>query len=361
MSLACIEVLLTIWVSSLFRAWHAVRVKEVSASGRIPLRSGSWVARVAGGSSLLAAALLIAALSPTFARQVCPLGPFGCSGLSASLGDSPDAWGVAWIAGTLAATGVLFLAGVSGRLVTTLNALASLAALGLAIFEGVVAFPHVLSAAELVPGGLVVGLGPGYYLFLIGGAVAVGAATAMMLARSDRERATAPSAPVRRWGVVAIGRASLCMLGMALIGTFLPFVTLSCGFGCPPFGPRLALASGGIVAGIDGPVVMTLLAGAGLATAIRITNGGKLVASTAALLLTLAATILVSFDSLNGAERVLGWQYGINTVPDVGYYVLQIATAVGVVLSVLLVTADHPTWGLFRRSGEGRRAPLPTA
>jgi hypothetical protein len=69
----------------------------------------------------------------------------------------------------------------------------------------------------------------------------------------------------------------------------------------------------------------------------------------------------VSFDSLNGAVRVLGWQYGIPTAPDVGYYVLQIGTAVSVLLSVLLVTADHPNWRLLRRAGLGRREPIPTA
>jgi hypothetical protein len=59
--------------------------------------------------------------------------------------------------------------------------------------------------------------------------------------------------------------------------------------------------------------------------------------------------------------RDLGWQYGIPTVRDAGYYVLQIGTAVCVVLSVLLVATDHPNWSLFRRAGLGGRTPIPTA
>jgi hypothetical protein len=325
-----------------------------------------WVAPLAGGCSLLGAGLLIAALFPTFVSQVCrssPSNPFGCVGISASLGESPDGWAVAWIAGILAVTAVLFLARVSGLLVATLNAVASLAALGLAIFEGVVAFPHVLDSAELVPGGISHALGPGYYLFLAGGALAVGAATAMamVLARGDAASEVASHAMVRRWGVVAIGRASLCVLAAACVGTLLPFVTLHCGFGCPPFGPPFAKYSGSLVAGLDGPIVITLLAAAGLATAIRMAGQGKVVASSAALVLTLAAAVLVSFDSLNGATRVLGWSYGIPTVPDPGYYVLQIGTASCVILSVLLVTADQPTSGLLRRVGIGRREPAPSS
>jgi len=307
--------------------------------------------------------MLIAALFPTFVSQVCPLGPPGCSGLSAPLGESADAWGVAWIAGVLAATAVLFLAGVPGRIVAMLNAVASLAAVGLAIFEGVVAFPHVLGSAELVPGGLSLAFGPGYYLFLVGGGLAVAAATAMamVLARDDGERDMAPGALVRRWGAVAIGRASLCVLAVSCVGAFLPFVTVSCGFGCPPFTPPWVRYSGSLIGGVDGPIVIALLVFAALATVVRMTGQGKAFASTAAEVLTLAAAVLVSFDSLNGATRVLSWPYTIPTVPDPGYYVLQIGTALCVVLSVLLLTADHPTWRVLRRAGVGARNPAPSA
>jgi hypothetical protein len=280
-------------------------------------------------------------------------------GISAPLGEGPDGWAVAWIAGILAATALLLLLGVSSRLMAMLNGAAALAALGLAFFEGVVAFPRTLGSAELVLGGPVHVLGPGYYLVLIGGVMAVGAAAAMLVANETGEREVGPWV-LRHFGVRAVGVANICVLGAACAGVFLPFVTLSCGFGCPPFGPPLALATGRLAGSPDAPIVIALLAGAALATAIRIAGQGKVVASSAALLLTLIAAVLVSFDSLNGATRVLGWPYSIPTVPDAGYYVMQIGTAVCVVLSVLLVTAGQPTWPLLRRAGFGAREPAPT-
>jgi hypothetical protein len=296
--------------------------------------------------SLVAAAVLIAALFPTFVSQVCP---GGCSGISASLGESPDAWAVAWIAGILAATALLFLARTRVRLIAMLNAFASLGALGLAVIEGVMAFPRVLGSAELVPGGVVHALGAGYYLFLIGAVVAVGAAGAMLLAHGDGGREFGLNGMVRRLGAAVICRASLCVIALACVGAFLPFATVSCGFGCPPDTPAFALYSGGLVAGFDGPILIALLAFAALATLVRMTGQGTVRASAIALLTTLAATVLVSFDSLNGATSVLGWPYAIPTVPAPGYYVLQTGTALCVVLSALLVTADHPTWGILRR------------
>jgi hypothetical protein len=333
-------------------------VKEIPASGRLPRHFGRWLAPVAGGSSLVAAGLVVASLFPAFVSQVCP---GGCEGISASLGQSPDAWAIAWIAGVLAATAALVLAGVAARAVTALNAAAALAALGLAIFEGVMAFPRVLGSAELVPGGIVHDLGPGYFLMLAGGVAGVCASAAMLLATRYGGIEIRPVALAGRPGVVAIGRASLVLLIVAFAGMFLPFVTVSCGFGCPPFAPSFVVYSGNFVTSFDGPIVIALLAGGALATVIRMTGQGKVVAPVAAAILTLAAAILVSFDSLNGATRVLAWPYPIPTVPDPGYYVVQIATALCVLLSVLLVTADPPSWAVLHRIGPGSREPAPSA
>jgi len=172
---------------------------------------------------------------------------------------------------------------------------------------------------------------------------------------------TGPAALARRPGVLAIGRASLVLLVLAFAGMFLPFVTVSCGFGCPPFAPSFVEYSGNFVTSFDGPVVIALLAGAALATVIRMSGQGTVVAPVVSAFFALAAAILVSFDSLNGATSVLRWPYPIPTVPDPGYYVVQIATALCVVFSVLLVSADHPSWRLLRRTGLGSREPAPTA
>ena len=347
------------WVLHPFHAggWDAVRMKEIAAPARHPHPLSRW-APLAGACSLLGAALLIAALFPTFVSQVCP---GGCVGISASLGESPDAWAVAWIAAILAATAVFFLAGIPARQIAMLNALAAVAALGLAVFEGAMAFPRVLDAAEDVPGGVVYALGPGYYLVLIGAVLAAGSGAAMLLTHRESDRGIDLGAVARRWGGRAICQASLCLLALACVGTFLPFVTVSCGFGCPPLAPPWVAYSGSLIGGVDGPIVIALLAFAALATAVRISGQGKMLASSATLFLSLAAAVLVSVASLNGATRVLGWPYAIPTVPDAGYYVVQITTALSVVLSALLVTADHPTWGGRRRVRVDTPEPVQTA
>jgi hypothetical protein len=284
----------------------------------------------------------------------------GCAGCSAFYGTglpvaalrvSPDAWAVVWILSILASTAVLFLAGVAVRLTATVNAAASLATLGLAIFEGAVAFPRILPAAELVPGMPVYYvLDPGYYLFLIGGAVAVGAAAAMWLVGGGER--VGPTALGRPEAEAAVGWACLVVLAIAFAGAFLPFVALNCGFGCPAFvGPSPGSFSGAIVASADGLLVLILLGAASLATTVRLAGRSKALASSTALLLAFAATALVSFDSLNGATRVLGWPLAIPAIPEQGYYLLQIGSALAVVLCFVLVVADRPTWGLHRGLG----------
>jgi hypothetical protein len=52
-----------------------------------------------------------------------------------------------------------------------------------------------------------------------------------------------------------------------------------------------------------------------------------------ALLLSLVTVVLVSFDSLNAAVRVLGWPFAIPTCPERGYYLLEVGSAMGAVLS----------------------------
>jgi hypothetical protein len=275
--------------------WNTVSVKAIAAAGG--RRLSQSVAHRGGGLGLVAAAMLIVGLHLTFVSQVCP---GGCVGISATLGESPDAWAVGWIASVLAVTAVLVLAGVAARLMAVVNAVAALAALGAA-----------------------------------------------------PERRSRPTVRAQRWGRATVSGASVCVLALACLGAFLPFATLSCGFGCPLYQPASASYMGALAGSGQGRVVVGLLVAAALATAVRVPGRGKLFASITALLLALAATVLVSFDSLNAATRVLGWPYGIPTVPGVGYYVLQIGTAACVVLSVLLVSADHPTWRLFRRGGLG--------
>ncbi len=325
------------------------------------LRANRWVAAAAGAASLLAAVLVAAALFPTFARQGCP----GCSGFvteglpSAALRDSSEAWAVVWIIGILAATAILFLAGVASRLAAMVNAAAAFVGLGLAVYEGALAFPQSLPA-ELVPGVPVFYvLDAGYHLFLGGGILAVGAVVVMLLMRGDREREVAPNALASPRVATTAGWACLASLAIAGVGAFLPFAGLNCGFGCPPFGaPPLVLFSGAIVGSADGSIVLALLVGAAFAVGLRLAGHGKPLASTIALVMTLAVTALVSFESLNAATRVLGWSYSIPTAPKQGYYLLQVSAAIAAVLAVLLVAADRPTWHLQRPNADTAREAI---
>jgi hypothetical protein len=307
---------------------------------------------------------MAAALFPTFASQGCP----GCSGFvadglpSAALRASSEAWAVVWVIGILAATAILFLAGVASRLAAMVNAVAALVGLGLAIYEGAVAFPGSLPA-ELVPHVPVFYvLDAGYYLFLGGALVAVGAATLMLLMRSDREGEPTQRALTSQTVASIAGWACLASLAIAGVGAFLPFARLNCGFGCPSFsGPPQALVSGAIVGSADGAIVLALLVAAAFAIALRLAGHGKPMASTIALVVTLAVTILVSFESLHAATRVLGWIVAIPTAPEQGYYLLQAGAAIAAVLAVLLVAADRPSWRIQRpRADTARVAIRPT-
>lgn len=260
---------------------------------------------------------------------------------------------------TLIATAALFLAGVTRRFTATLNALASVAALSLAIFEGVAAFPRVLGAAELVPGVPVTYiLGPGFYLLLIGSILAVGAALAMLVEGGNDDEPNASTVVSRPWVPAFAGWACLAALTFAVSGAFLPYAALNCGFGCPPFAaPLTGSFAGTMVAGADGRIVVALLVAAAIAIAARLAGRRKPLASAIALLLSLAATALVSFDSLNAATRVLGWPYAIPTSPELGYYLLQAGSALAVLVSVVLVSAERPTWWRHRWVGpRGRGA-----
>jgi hypothetical protein len=317
------------------------------------LLSGRQVATRAGQASLLAVVMMTAALLPTFVSQGCSgCSAFDASGLPAStLRTSPDAWAVVWIVASLLATAALFLAGIARRFAATLNAVAAVAALALSIFEGVSAFPRILGAAELVPGVPVTYvLGPGFYLLLIGSILAVGAAPAMLLAGSEGEHsvstvASRPWVAVRPWVPSLAGWACLAALAFAVAGAFLPYATLNCGFGCPPFAaPLTGSFAGTMVRGDDGRIVVALLVVAAIAIAAFLAGRRKPLATGIALLLSLAATALVSFDSINAATRVLGWPYAIPTSPELGYYLLQAGSGLAVVLCIVLASADRPTW-----------------
>jgi hypothetical protein len=269
---------------------------------------------------------------------------------------------VVWIVATLFATAALFLAGVATRFTAALNVVAAVAALSLAIFEGVSAFPRILGAAEVVSGVPVTYvLGPGFYLLIIGSILAVGAALLMLLAGGTEDERNASSAVSRPRAAAFAGWACLAALILAVAGAFLPYATLNCGFGCPPLAAPLTRAfDGAMVAGADGRIVVALLVAAAIAIVARLAGRRKPLATGIALLLSLAATALVSFDSLNAATRVLGWPYAIPTSPELGYYLLQAGSALAVVLSVVLVSTDRPTWWRHRWVGPtARKATRP--
>ncbi len=320
-----------------------------------------WFVPAAGAASLLAALLMTAALFPTFAGQGCP----GCSAFvaqglpSAALRASSDAWAVVWVIGLLAATAILFLGGVASRLAAVVNAFAATVGLGLAVYEGAVAFPRSLPA-ELVPHVPVFYmLDAGYYLFLSGGLVAVGAAGVMLLMRGNREGQPTQRALANQRGASIAGGACLAALATAGVGAFLPFARLNCGFGCPPFaGPPQAQVSGAIVGSADGAIVLALLLVAASAIALRLAGHGKPLASAIALVATLGITMLVSFESLNAATRVLDWNYAIPTAPEQGYYLLQAGAAIAAVLAVLLVATDQSTRRLQRPNADTARAAI---
>jgi hypothetical protein len=315
---------------------------------------GRWTL-LPGVASLLAAAVLTAGLFPPAVSQGCP----GCSELTSAglpagtFWAGPDTWAAIWIIALIVAAAALFLAGVAARLVATVSALASLAAVGLALYNGAVMFPRTLPA-ELVPGVPVYYvLDAGYYLFLLGGIVAVGGATGMLLLSGDsadcERRWLTPRSPI----VGAVGWVCLASLTLASVGAFLPFGALNCGFGCPPFQGATAVSSGPIVEGTAGWAVLLVLLAAGAATLLRIADRRKPLSSCAALALSLLAAVLVSFEGLNGGSGVLGWPFSTPIAPEWGYYVMQIGTALAVVASFVLVAAERPSLGL-RRPGDFR-------
>jgi len=306
-----------------------------------------------GVASLLAAAVMTAGLFPPAVSQGCP----GCSAFSSAdlpagtFWASPDTWAALWMIALLVATAALSLAGIAARLVATVSALASLAAVGLALFDGAVMFPGTLPA-ELVPGVPVYYvLGPGYYLFLLGGVVAVGAATAMLLLSGNPADGERRGLTTRPRIVAGVGWLCLASLAVASVGALLPFAVLNCGFGCPPIAVTHAAFSGPIVGGAAGWVVLVALLAAAMATLVRLAGRRRPLSSCIALLLALLAAVLVSFESLNGGRGVLGWPFTIPIAPEWGYYVMQTGTALAVVASFVLVAADPPSLGLHPRGG----------
>ena len=324
------------------------------------LRASGWVAPAARAATLVAVLLMAAGLFPAFASQGCP----GCSSFvtdglpSAALRDSSEAWAVVWVIGILAATAILAVTGVASRLAATVNAVAASVGLGLAVYESV-ALPRSLPA-ELVPHVPVFYvLDAGYYLFLGGAMVAVGAATVTLLMRADREVELTSRALASQRAATAAGCACLASLAIAGVGAFLPFARLNCGFGCPPFaGPPQAVASGALVGSADGAIVLALLVAAALAITLRLAGLGKPLTATIALVVTLAVTVLISFESLNAATRVLDWNFAIPTAPEQGYYVLQIGAAIATVLALLFVATDPPIWRLRRPNGDTAREAI---
>jgi hypothetical protein len=315
-------------------------------------RDNRWGGRVLGVGSLVAAGLILAALFPPFATLDCP----GCSArvplVSGALRYGADAWAVLWIVGVLAVTATLFLAGMAIRLMAALNAVAALAALGLSIFDGVMAIPRVLNVAASAYGYPVSGpLDPGYYLFLFGGALAVAAAAAMLLWGGTGGKEVIPRV-LRSRGRPVAGWACLASLAVAIGGAFVPFATAACG-PCHFFLPPAGSFSGTLAGTVDGRVVLGLLVAAGMATAAGLAGRRPPLTSTAALLLALAAAAVVSFDSLNAGSRVLGWPYAIGTLPGQGYYLLQAGSAAAAVLALLRILADRPRWPSHRRPDLG--------
>jgi hypothetical protein len=149
----------------------------------------------------------------------------------------------------------------------------------------------------------------------------------------------------------AVGWVGLASLALASVGAFLPFAVLNCGNGCPPIQVTAAVSSGPIVGGAAGWIVLVVLVAAAAATLVRLAGRRQTLSSCVALLLSLLAAVLVSFEGLNGGSGVLGWPFAIPIAPEWGYYVMQTATAFAVVASFVLLAADPPSLGLHRRGG----------
>jgi hypothetical protein len=313
-------------------------------------RGNPWIARGAGLAAILAAAAMLVALFQPFVSQICT----GCSATiaaafpspSGTLVLSPDAGALIWIAALVAVTAVGYLIGVGGRWTAGINGLLSLAALALAIFEGVEAFPRVLGAEELPLGMTSVSvshmLDLGYYLFLGGAALAVLAAATMLLVRRGVGLVVSPRALGTARLAAAAGWACLAALAVAFAGVFLPFAQLACGFGCPDGVSKPGSWSAALIGGPGGWAALALLAGATVATALWLvrrtrTSGWPL----ATLVLSLALLALVNLEVANAGRWVLAWPFSIRTAPVQGFGLLQGGSSAALLLAILMVTCVH--------------------
>jgi hypothetical protein len=323
------------------------------------LRGNVGVARAAGVAGIVASVAMLVALFLPFVRQTCA----GCSTLLVAwlpvgrLVASPDAGVLIWIAALVAVTSVGYLLGVGGRWTALTGTGLALAALALAIFEGVAAFPRVLSVATL-PLGMTslpvsYGLEPGYYLFLGGAVLAVMAGTLMLVARPGIASVLSPRLLESPRAAAALGWACVAALAVAFAGLFAPFAQLACDYGCPAGVVHPGSYSGSLIGGPGGWMVLVALAAAALATSRWLASQRtSQAAALGAVILCLVLQVLISFQMANAATLVLGWPFSISTSRGLGFALLQGGSGAAVLFAILMVAATHR---LRLRGGETPR------
>ncbi|MGD1052466.1 MAG: hypothetical protein ABR950_01430 [Candidatus Dormibacteria bacterium] len=330
----------------------------------IALRGNVWLARGAGVAGVVAAGAMLVALFLPFVRQDCA----GCSASYVSwlpvgrLVVSPDAGVLIWIAALVAVTSVGRLLDIGVRWTALAGVCLALAALALAIFEGVAAFPRVLSVATL-PLGMTslpvsYGLESGYYLFLGGAVLAVVAGAMMLVARPGVASVLSPRLLESPRTAVTLGWACVAALAVAFAGLFAPFAQLACYYGCPAGVVHPGSYSGSVIGGPGGWTILAALAAAALATSRwlashRTSQGSAL----GALVLGLVLQVLISFQMANAATLVLGWPFSIPTSRGLGSALLLGGSGAAVLLALLMLTC---TYRLQAKAGEARARSVAT-
>jgi hypothetical protein len=142
----------------------------------------------------------------------------------------------------------------------------------------------------------------------------------------------------RRLLAVSPAAASLACLASLLavfVSLFLPFATLTC-IHCPDM---LAgeLYRGSLVGGLDGALLVALVATAAMVTVLNLISPWKRASAVASVALNLMILGMVSLDAVTSSTRVLHWSFSFFTVPMLGFYIAILGSVAAVFLSCVML------------------------
>ena len=129
--------------------------------------------------------------------------------------------------------------------------------------------------------------------------------------------------------------ACLASLLAVFVSLFLPFATLTC-ISCPDMVAG-ELYRGSLVEGLDGALLVALVATAAMVVVINLISPWKRASAVGSVALTLMVLGLVSLEAVTSSTRVLHWSFSIFTVPMPGFYVGIVSSLAAVFLSCVML------------------------